>query len=484
MASAAAEAKAKLMHAAEEALGGEAVCRFFVPGRIEVLGKHTDYAGGRSLLCAAERGMCVAAAPANGDRLHVVDAVLPRRAEFSLDRGARVSDPRGHGSETRATQTGATQTGATQTSAAQFGRVLSGGGGWVNYLSTVLSRVNANFGSLGGARIAIASDLPRSSGMSSSSVLIVATFLALRELNRLREREAYRANIHSDEDLAAYLACIENGQSFRGLAGERGVGTFGGSEDHTAILCCRPGELALYRFCPASREASIPLPGEWVFAIGSSGVIADKIGSARDKYNRASHAAAAVLRVWREATGRNDSTLFAAATSSPQAQGNILRALSGPRLPKAGRPFDELRAGGGAPGLSEFSRSELMDRFDQFCRESLHIIPAAAEALRRGDLEIFGLQADESQSAAELLLRNQVPETVHLARSARELGAAAASAFGAGFGGAVWALIKTADAADFLRSWREAYISAFPARATQAQFFTTSAGPAVVQISS
>ena len=34
--------------------------RLFVPGRIEVLGKHTDYAGGRSLTCAAERGFSVA----------------------------------------------------------------------------------------------------------------------------------------------------------------------------------------------------------------------------------------------------------------------------------------------------------------------------------------------------------------------------------------------------------------------------------------
>ena len=28
----------------------------FVPGRIEVLGKHTDYAGGRSLVAAVPRG--------------------------------------------------------------------------------------------------------------------------------------------------------------------------------------------------------------------------------------------------------------------------------------------------------------------------------------------------------------------------------------------------------------------------------------------
>ena len=33
--------------------------RWFVPGRLEVLGKHTDYAGGRSLLAAVDRGITV-----------------------------------------------------------------------------------------------------------------------------------------------------------------------------------------------------------------------------------------------------------------------------------------------------------------------------------------------------------------------------------------------------------------------------------------
>ncbi|MEQ1646343.1 MAG: galactokinase family protein, partial [Pyrinomonadaceae bacterium] len=28
----------------------------FIPGRIEVLGKHTDYCGGRSIVCATTRG--------------------------------------------------------------------------------------------------------------------------------------------------------------------------------------------------------------------------------------------------------------------------------------------------------------------------------------------------------------------------------------------------------------------------------------------
>src|SRR5256885_10577813 len=47
---------------------------FRVPGRVEVLGKHTDYAGGRSLLCAVERGFVVAVAPRADTRVRVLNA--------------------------------------------------------------------------------------------------------------------------------------------------------------------------------------------------------------------------------------------------------------------------------------------------------------------------------------------------------------------------------------------------------------------------
>ncbi|MDX1430536.1 MAG: galactokinase family protein, partial [Rhodothermales bacterium] len=43
----------------KDADGAAEAITFFVPGRIEVLGKHTDYAGGRSLTCATEHGFCV-----------------------------------------------------------------------------------------------------------------------------------------------------------------------------------------------------------------------------------------------------------------------------------------------------------------------------------------------------------------------------------------------------------------------------------------
>ena len=38
---------------------------WFVPGRLEVFGKHTDYAGGNSLLAAVDRGVTVEVKDAN-----------------------------------------------------------------------------------------------------------------------------------------------------------------------------------------------------------------------------------------------------------------------------------------------------------------------------------------------------------------------------------------------------------------------------------
>jgi len=48
----------------------------FVPGRIEVLGKHTDYAGGRSLTAAADRGFAAIAVARQDGQLKVTDAAV------------------------------------------------------------------------------------------------------------------------------------------------------------------------------------------------------------------------------------------------------------------------------------------------------------------------------------------------------------------------------------------------------------------------
>lgn len=396
----------------------------FVPGRVEVLGKHTDYAGGRSLLAAVERGFYVVAAPRSDERIHMLDIARDSAANFLIDQ-----------------------------------QLQPQAGEWSNYPMTVARRLARNFpGPLRGADIAFSSDLPGSAGMSSSSALIVATYLVLAAINDLPQRTEFTTHIRSPEDLAGYLGTIENGMSFGGLAGDRGVGTFGGSEDHTAILQAQAGRIVQYAYCPVRFERAIDVPEELTLAIAVSGIVADKTGAAMDHYNRVSRLAGAAVEAWREATGRDDVHLAAALAAQHGDRSRIETALRAARHPA-------------------FTAQELLDRFQQFYAESEEIIPAVPERLSGVGLARFSALVDRSQSLGAQLLRNQTPETIWLAEAARRLGALAASAFGAGFGGSVWALVPIAEAESLLHQWSDAYQTRFPAAYERAAFFLSRPGP-------
>jgi galactokinase len=394
---------------------------FWVPGRIEVLGKHTDYAGGRSLVCAVEHGFVIVGAPRTDPLVRVVNVADRNEVTLALD--PALPEPPD---------------------------------AWMRYPATVLRRIARNFpDARRGADLAFLSDLPPASGMSSSSAFMVAVFLAVSGINALERDERYRGAIRGPEDLAGYLATVENGQSFGPLTGDRGVGTFGGSEDHTAMLCCRADELSQYSFCPVRHERQVPCPPGFRFVVAVSGVRAEKTGAAKNAYNRASLAVMAILDAWRAESGRPDGSLAEAVERAGASQ--VREVIE--RVPVDG-----------------FDTPVLLDRLDQFVEESMELIPTAAAALADGDLTRFGRLVDRSQDLSVRLLRNQVPETEGLARSARELGAVAASAFGAGFGGSVWALVPEADTERFAARWAQAYRLAFPSRAPA--FLVTHAGRA------
>src|SRR6266705_7100129 len=85
-----ASVKAKLFVEARNALRAPAVTSddlhyCFVPGRIEFLGKHTDYAGGRSLLCTVERGIGVVAMPRVDRQVRIRAATTGETVECELD---------------------------------------------------------------------------------------------------------------------------------------------------------------------------------------------------------------------------------------------------------------------------------------------------------------------------------------------------------------------------------------------------------------
>jgi galactokinase len=128
-----------------------------------------------------------------------------------------------------------------------------------------MRRLAANFpGAPLGLDLAFSSDLPRAAGVSSSSAIIVGTTNAFVTRGGLRAREEWARAVVTPEDLATYCGCIESGHHFGGLVGNAGVGTHGGSEDHTAILMS-PGRRCLPGWPPPC----------------VSGVHADKPGRAR-----------------------------------------------------------------------------------------------------------------------------------------------------------------------------------------------------------
>lgn len=400
---------------------------YFIPGRIEVLGKHVDYAGGRSLTCATEQGFCMVASPRNDWRVRLIEPTRRLEASFPLDP-----------------------------------ELEPWANDWTNYPMNVCRRIARNFprslpAKLRGCDIAFTSDLPQAAGLSSSSALVVGAFTAIAEINNLQQHPAYTSAITSDLDLAGYLGAVENGLGYGPLEGDRGVGTLGGSQDHTAILCAKANTLSCFTYRPVQLESRITLPGNHVFVIGVSGVHAAKAGNAKDQYNRASELASEAAALWRNKTGRDDIHLAAAANSSPDAP-------------------EQLRT------LLNTATSNLRQRADQFLDETYNIVPNACHALTDGDLKTFGELTDRSQSGAENKLGNQVPQTMFLAKQARELGAVAASAFGAGFGGSVWAMIHEDCAEDFSASWSRSYQEAFPNQAHDASFVTTRAGPPAMRV--
>ena len=252
---------------------------FWVPGRVEVLGKHTDYAGGCSLLGAVSKGFavvttaradgkcCVFTQFSDGRELHQILEMTAETAELE---------------RLRACATDA--------------------GGWAAYPAAAIQRLAANFGVSRGADISIECSLPEASGMSSSSAVVCYMWMVLDAYNGVSAggSDAFERSMgpprsaERQASLYTYLGNIENGQDFRPgqegrtLPGVGGVGTFGGSEDHTAIMGCAAGRLELWSYCPTLHIRTVPVDAAVRFVIAVSGAKAEKTGGAMADYNDAS----------------------------------------------------------------------------------------------------------------------------------------------------------------------------------------------------
>jgi galactokinase len=385
---------------------------WWAPGRVELLGKHVDYAGGRSLLSALDRGIAIVARPRQDDRVNLFDA-----------------------------RTGHTFFGAVAADLEQTP------GRWTDYPISVLRRLARDFpGATRGMDAAIASDLPSAAGLSSSSALVIATFLPLQAFNDLEARADWPC-AGARASLAGYLGAVENGRGFGATRPDFGVGTQGGSQDHLAILCSTARSLLQARFLPAAVERQVTFPAEWHLVVASSGIAASKGSAVRDRYNALANEAQGLLAAWQEAHDPTVVSLLDVLATQPGAEEELRRLV-------AGHP----------------ERPALERRLAQFREETMELVPTAVRAAAGRDMAAFGRVITRSYVLGREALRNQVAATIHLAERAVELGAAGASPFGAGFGGSVYAVVAAGDADAFATAWREDYRQAFPAVAERAEF--------------
>jgi galactokinase len=117
---------------------------FRAPGRVNLIGEHTDYNDGFVLPMAIDRETCVAAAPRADRRVRIFSLNLDEHAEFDLDRpGARER------------------------------------GIWLDYIEGVARALERRGARLSGADLVISSDVPVGAGLSSSAALEVSAGLAL-----------------------------------------------------------------------------------------------------------------------------------------------------------------------------------------------------------------------------------------------------------------------------------------------------------------
>jgi galactokinase len=212
------------------------------PGRVNLIGEHTDYNDGFVFPVAIDRATYVAARPREDRVIRAFAADLRDEDEFSLDRIERSSKH------------------------------------WSNYIRGVLKGLLAAGHQLGGANLLITSDVPRGAGLSSSAALEVATgytFQMLSRLNILGEELALLAQ--GAENTFVGVQCGIMDQFISAL----------GQADHALLIDCR--DLS-YR--------SVPLPSNARIVVCDSHIERALASSVYNQRRQECEQAVAILKQW------------------------------------------------------------------------------------------------------------------------------------------------------------------------------------------
>ncbi len=211
------------------------------PGRVNLIGGHTDYNDGFVLPAAVDRRVAVAFAPAAGGSFTVRAEDVPETATFAPDDLA----PGAHG-------------------------------GWMAYVAgTAWALAEAGL-ELRPMRMAVTGDVPASAGLASSAALemAVARALVAGADAEWRPREAAEAGRRAENEY---------------------VGVATGIMDQLVSAVARPGR-ALLLDCRSLRQRHVPVPEEAALLVLDTGARRELAGSAFDDRRAACRRAVEAIR--------------------------------------------------------------------------------------------------------------------------------------------------------------------------------------------
>ena len=398
------------------------VFAFRSPGRVNLIGEHTDYNHGFVLPVALDKDILLLARPRSDNtvRLSDIEEEFPPLS-FTISADIPAAPPGDWGNYAR---------GAAQELTRQMGRELGGLDGLVTG--------QPPYG------------VPQRVGLSSSSALTVVAALALARLNGWQTDGTALAQLCSE---AEWYVGTRGGimDQFIALLAQR---------DHALFLDCRPEADGQYN------TDHIPLPKDYSLLIADSGVHHKK--AVRGAYNRRVASCRAGVGLLRHDFPGITHLRDVQDVPWPELADKMPAETTVRALTEQGIDLGDI------PGLTADTTLKVRARCRHVWTENQRVKQAVV-ALREGEVETLGRLLNEAHASARDDYEISCPELEVLVEAAREVdGVAGARLTGAGLGGCIVAVVHEDVVSDF-----EAHVSQqFEAKTGQlTTIFTCQSGP-------
>ncbi len=416
------------------------------PGRVNLIGEHTDYSGLPVMPIAIDRSTIIVVAVRDDSMvaLRNVDSAYPERT-FRID--------------------------------ANIPPYATGD--WANYLKAGVQGVIDHFGKRGvaidklrGATMIVDGRVPPAAGLSSSAALTVSSALALMAVNGLTQ------------DAIETARMVARSEWY--------VGTMAGGMDQAASMLGQRDHALLIHFDPL-RVTPVRMPPGAAIVVADSLEVADKSGKVREEYNRRVVECAIAARILGKVLGLKEARVLGDVVKQLGTWNahNVVETLakSAPArisFSEAAKildvDVDSLRAellGHGARRIhiNEARPLDILRRARHVLTETERV-NLAAEALASGRLEEMGALMDASHRSLRDDFDASTARLDAMVRCAREASAFGARLTGAGFGGCITALTHESNAAAVLGRLEKDYYAKLDAGAASRALHTmVHAGP-------